>query len=70
MAEHTEKQKVCPHCGAALPEEAAFCPYCAQTVNRRSHLKAPAEGWRRALRRALMVLMPLLLVGGSRPDIT
>ena len=22
MAEHTEKQKVCPHCGAALPEEA------------------------------------------------
>ena len=64
MAEHTEKQKVCPHCGAALPEEAAFCPYCAQTVNRRSHLKAPAEGWRRALRRALMVLMPLLLVGG------
>ena len=45
MAEHTEKQKVCPHCGAALPEEAAFCPYCAQTVNRRSHLKAPAEGW-------------------------
>ena len=24
--------KACPHCSASLPEEASFCPYCAQPV--------------------------------------
>ena len=35
------KEKVCPHCGAPLPEEASFCPRCAGSINRRTVLKPP-----------------------------
>ena len=44
-------EKRCPHCGAALPGEAAFCPHCAQSVNRRAQAKVPVPfPWRKALR--------------------
>ncbi len=33
--------KVCLHCGAALPEEASFCPYCAKSVNVRTAVSLP-----------------------------
>lgn len=33
-------EKHCPHCGAFLPAEASFCPYCANILNRRA-LKLP-----------------------------
>jgi len=38
MVEHW---KTCPHCGASLPEEAAFCPDCAGSINSRAVLTPP-----------------------------
>lgn len=35
------KEKICPHCGAPLPEEASFCPRCAGSINRRTALRPP-----------------------------
>ena len=26
------EKKICPHCGAPLPQEASFCPYCTATL--------------------------------------
>ena len=67
-------EKRCPHCGAALPGEAAFCPHCAQSVNRRNQAKVPTPvPWRKALRFGLPVLVILgLLLGrylATRPRI-
>ena len=42
----------CPRCGAPLPEQAAFCPHCAQTLRAQRELRAPSVGWKRALFRA------------------
>lgn len=54
-------EKQCSHCGAALPEAASFCPYCARSVNRRTRVKVPAPvPWRKVLR----VVLPLLVVAG------
>ena len=33
--------KICPHCGASLPEEAAFCPNCAGSLNQRAAKNPP-----------------------------
>ena len=62
-------EKQCPHCGAALPGEAAFCPHCAQSVNRRNQAKVPTPvPWRKALRFGLPVLVILgLLLGWCHP---
>lgn len=65
MAEHEEKRKRCPHCGAELPEEASFCPYCARSVNQRQEKIPPSARWRKALRRAFIILVPLVLVIGA-----
>ena len=64
MMGNAQKKKDCPHCGAELPAEASFCPCCARSINQRTRLEPPAIGWRMALRRAFMVLVPLLLIGG------
>ena len=54
-------EKQCPHCGAALPREAAFCPHCARSVNQRLQAKVPTPvPWRKGMRIAL----PLLVVAG------
>ena len=45
-----ERNQTCPHCGVALPGEASFCPYCAESVNRRTELTPPSPALRRALR--------------------
>ena len=34
-------EKKCPFCGELLPEEAAFCPRCAKSVNQRDPAKKP-----------------------------
>ena len=31
----------CPHCGAPLPEQAAFCPHCAKSVHPRRTPRVP-----------------------------
>ena len=64
--EHPSQQKSCPHCGAALPEEASFCPYCAQTVLRRTRLSPPGRTWRKGVRRAVTaLLLAAVLIGAG-----
>ena len=58
--------KNCPNCGHALPEEAAFCPYCSTSLNRRQVVKAPSVRGRRLGRWLLLgaLLAVLALAGG------
>ena len=47
----SESIQTCPRCGAALPEAASFCPYCAQEIRPRETVKFPAfPHWRKVLR--------------------
>ena len=50
------ERKNCPHCGAQLPNEAAFCPHCAGSIHKRTEVKLPRHmpGW--ALRSALIAV--------------
>lgn len=34
-------EKNCPYCGASLPDEASFCSYCGEGINRRKRKKPP-----------------------------
>ncbi len=66
-------QRSCPYCGAVLPEEASFCPFCAQSVNRKNSARFP-RCWNRKKRLAgavLLVLAGLALWGWSvsRPQV-
>lgn len=56
-----EEWKICPHCGAKLPEQAAFCPYCARSINRRTTHAPPRHMPRRALRSALLITLAVIL---------
>lgn len=60
-----EENQRCPHCGAELPEGASFCPRCARSINQRRTISAPSVKWRRALRRALPVLLLMLVLGAA-----
>ena len=51
--------KTCPHCGASLPGEASFCPYCVQRINRRTCLHPPGSPIRGRVARALVLLVVL-----------
>lgn len=31
----------CPHCGAALPADASFCPFCARDIRSRKTPHVP-----------------------------
>ena len=66
------EMKKCPHCGAALPEAAAFCPHCAQGVRLRKEARPPRL-WGRSLRPVLVILAALLAAGayryGARPQV-
>ena len=48
--------KNCPRCGARIPQEAAFCPCCAQSVTQRRELHPPRRLSRRVIRGALLAL--------------
>lgn len=65
--------KSCPHCGASLPEQAAFCPYCAQSVSNRKSVQPPRRVPQRLLwgGAALLLLAALALFGWqySRPKV-
>ena len=59
------RTRPCPHCGAALPEEASFCPHCAQAVRPRKEVAVPARMWRKKVRRALLLAGLVLLTAGG-----
>lgn len=65
-------QKSCPHCGAPLPEQAAFCPYCVQSVRDRKTVAPPSHLWRKLLRTALVLFVAAAATAGLcahfRPD--
>ena len=53
--------KKCPYCGEELPEEAAFCPHCARSINDRETPKPPRPLPRRALKLGAALLAVLVL---------
>ena len=71
--------KKCIHCGAELPEEAAFCPHCAKSQIEKVEVKPPRL-WRKkallalsctllaafALLAVLLYHRPLTIEGGAR----
>lgn len=67
--------KSCPHCGRSLPEEASFCPCCAQTVNVRKGVCPPRYIPGRVLYSTLIafaaaaVLVLLAFGARSRPKV-
>lgn len=56
-----EAWKTCPHCGAALPPVASFCPHCAQAVNERKEALPPRHISRRVLYGALLIFLAAVL---------
>lgn len=61
----------CPHCGAALPEDASFCPHCARSVRERENAKAPAHLWRKGLKWVLLLALVVAVGAGAwalRPE--
>ena len=64
MQQDRTNRRTCPYCGAELPEEASFCPFCARSVNQRQNVSPPSVRWRKALRRAIPVRF--LLLGRGR----
>ena len=61
----------CPHCGAALPEDASFCPHCAQSVRDRETANVPAHLWRKGLKWVLILVLIVAVGAGAwalRPE--
>ena len=52
----------CPHCGADLPEHAAFCPHCARDIHPRREAKKPVPLLKKLLL-GLLILAVLAAVG-------
>lgn len=52
----------CPHCGADLPEHAAFCPHCARDIHPRVGAKTPAP-LRKKLLPGLLALVVVIAAG-------
>lgn len=52
----------CPHCGADLPEHAAFCPHCARDIHPRREVKKPVPLLKKLLL-GLLALAVLAAVG-------
>lgn len=55
----------CPHCGAALPEGASFCPHCAQSVRDRENARVPAHLWRKGLKWVLFLVLIIAVGAGA-----
>ena len=58
------EQKVCPHCGAPLPETASFCPHCAQTICPRRQAAVPSYRRRKILRGAMVLILLAAVAAG------
>ena len=65
MKEMIPMEHKCPHCGASLPENASFCPHCAQSIRTREPAPFPAHLWRKGLKwvLALAIVAAAALVG-------
>ena len=57
MQQDRTNRRTCPYCGAELPEEASFCPFCSRSVNQRQNVSPPSVRWRKAQRTAVPVLI-------------
>ena len=57
MRESLEHTRQCPHCGASLPEDAVFCPYCASVINSRIECKLPNPIWRKLIRVCILLVI-------------
>lgn len=57
--------KICPHCGDSLPENASFCPHCAQGINARTEAKPPRPVQRMVLRMGILLLFLMGIALGS-----
>ena len=56
----------CPHCGTPLPEEASFCPHCAQSLRTREAAAVPSHLWRKGLKWVLaLVIVAAAAASGS-----
>lgn len=49
----------CPYCNAELPDDASFCPHCAQSLNDREEVTAPRPYRRKVVVAALCVALAL-----------
>ena len=54
----------CPHCGAPLPEDAAFCPHCAKDIHPRKQAKT-ANPLLKKLLVGLLILVVAAAIGGA-----
>ena len=57
-------ERTCPHCGADLPEDAAFCPKCARNIHPRKEL-CPPNPLRKKVLLVLLILAAVGAIGGG-----
>ena len=57
-------ERKCPHCGADLPENAAFCPHCAKDIHPRKQAKTATPLLKKLLV-GLLILVVAAAIGGG-----
>ena len=62
--ENPTMERKCPHCGADLPENAAFCPHCAKDIHPRKQAKT-ANPLLKKLLVGLLILVVAAAIGGA-----
>ena len=55
----------CPSCGAPLPQEASFCPYCMETLRHRREAEPPVRRWLKPVRQAVLPLVLAALAAAA-----
>ena len=60
-----EEKKRCIHCGAELPEDASFCPVCAQSQVERQKVSPPRRRWKRPLTIFVTLVIIIAVAGVS-----
>ena len=66
----TGKTRPCPHCGVSLPDDAAFCPFCAEHIRPRQTVKVPSHLWRKGLGYAAVLVALALLAAAIYSYVT